>query len=143
MEQVGSRAGRALRRAVLRPGSPPAEPTYQAEEAPSTLHFAALAGEQVLSVGSVMPDPHPRSPLPGDWRVRGMATREELRGRGLGAAVLASCEQAARERGARRLWCNARTGARGLYERAGFAVEGGVFELPGIGPHVLMSKPLP
>jgi hypothetical protein len=40
------------------------------------------------------------------------------------------------------VWCNARTPARGFYERAGFAVEGEEFELPEIGPHVLMTLAL-
>ncbi|MDQ6777225.1 MAG: hypothetical protein M3071_13635 [Actinomycetota bacterium] len=41
--------------------------------------------------------------------------------------------------GARRLWCNARTPARSLYERAGFDLISDEFDLPGIGPHVVME----
>ncbi len=140
---VGAQAGRELRMAVLRPEQDPAEPMYAREREPSTLHFAALgAGGEVLAVGSAMPDGHPREPRPGDWRVRGMATEPRQRGRGLGTMVLAAIEAAARERGGARLWCNARTPARGFYERAGFVVEGEEFEIAGIGPHFLMSKPL-
>ncbi len=40
------------------------------------------------------------------------------------------------------MWCNARSGARTFYERAGFCVEGEEFEIAGIGPHFLMAKPL-
>jgi predicted GNAT family N-acyltransferase len=36
------------------------------------------------------------------------------------------------------VWCNARTPARGFYERAGFAAVGEEFALPDIGPHFLM-----
>lgn len=126
---------------MLRPGWPPDRPTYEAEDSPQTVHFAALDERgEVLAVGSVMPEAHPRAPRPGDWRVRGMATQEDARGRGLGAAILARCEQRARAGGGRRLWCNARVGARSLYERAGMRAEGDVFELPEIGPHLLMSK---
>jgi GNAT superfamily N-acetyltransferase len=140
---VDAGTGRELRMAVLRPEQDPAEPMYAREHHPSTLHFAALGeGEKVLAVGSAMPDAHPREPRPGDWRVRGMATDPRRRGRGLGAQVLATIEAAARERGAVRLWCNARTPARGFYERAGFAAEGEEFEIAGIGPHFLMAKAL-
>jgi len=140
---VDAQAGRALRMAVLRPEQDPAEPMYAREREPSTLHFAALgAGGEVLAVGSTMPDGHPLEPRPGDWRVRGMATEPHERGRGLGALVLAAVEAAAREGGARRLWCNARTPARGFYERAGFIAEGEEFEIAGIGPHFVMAKPL-
>ena len=134
---------RPLRMAVLRPHEPPDRPLHPGEGGPQAGHLAVIdAAGEVLAVGTVLPDPHPHDPRPGDWRVRGMATRPELRGTGLGALVLEGCERHARERGGRRLWCNARTGARSFYERAGLRPEGEVFELPHIGPHVLMAKPL-
>jgi GNAT superfamily N-acetyltransferase len=140
---VDAGAGRALRSEVLRPHEPQGTPMYVREDDPATLHFAALGGDgEVLSVGSAMADPHPRDPREGDWRVRGMATAPAARGRGLGRQVLTALEAAARERGAWRLWCNARSGARAFYEHAGFAVEGEQFELPEIGPHFLMSRAL-
>jgi predicted GNAT family N-acyltransferase len=40
------------------------------------------------------------------------------------------------------VWCNARTPAVGLYAREGFAIEGEEFELPEIGPHVVMTRSL-
>ncbi len=144
---VDAGAGRALRSAVLRPHEPPGTPMYAREDDPGTLHLAALAAgadgrEEVLAVGSAMAEPHPREPREGDWRVRGMATVEAARGRGLGGRLLAALEAAAAERGALRLWCNARSGARAFYEGAGWTVEGEEFELPEIGPHFLMSRRL-
>jgi GNAT superfamily N-acetyltransferase len=139
---VAAALGRALRMSVLRSNEPVDGPMYPLEEDPATAHFAALAGDRVLAVGSVMPDGHPHDPSPGDWRVRGMATLPEWRGQGLGARVLAALEAQARREGGRRLWCNARVGARSFYERAGMAAEGGEYEIPGIGMHLLMSKPL-
>jgi GNAT superfamily N-acetyltransferase len=139
---VAATVGQALRKAVLRPHEPGAGPMYPLEDDPATAHFAALAGDVVLAVGSVMADAHPGDPASGDWRVRGMATLPARRGLGLGARVLAALEAHARERGARRLWCNARIGARSFYERADWHVEGGEYEIPGIGMHLLMSKHL-
>lgn len=71
-----------------------------------------------------------------------MASAPTLRNRGIGTALLEACDLHVRERGGTRLWCNARIGARTLYERGGFLVEGEHFEIPTIGPHYLMSKPL-
>ena len=143
VERVDAAAGRALRIAVLRPHEPDGRSMYPLEEDPGTLHFGVLgAGGAPLSVGSVMAEPHPRDPRPGDWRVRGMATVPGRRGEGLGAAVLGAIERAAEERGAARLWCNARSGAVRFYQRAGFVTEGEEFELPSIGPHFLMSRRL-
>jgi GNAT superfamily N-acetyltransferase len=137
---VDAGTGRALRMAVLRPHEPPG-PMYAKEDDPATVHIAALDEDgQVLAVGSVMADPHPREPREGDWRVRGMVTRPELRGRGLGLLVLAELEAVARRGGAERLWCNARTPAVGFYEGAGWRVEGEEFEIAGIGPHFVMAK---
>lgn len=140
---VGALDGRALRMSVLRPRQQPGEPMYAREGDPGTAHYAVQdPGGAVLAVGSVMEEGHPHAPHPGDWRVRGMATAPELRGRGLGKLVLAALEAHARERGGRRMWCNARTGARGFYELQGWRPEGEEYEIEGIGPHFLMTKPL-
>jgi GNAT superfamily N-acetyltransferase len=143
---VDAATGRALRMAVLRPDEPPGSSMYAKEDDPATVHVAVLEPahpgvepEDVLAVGSVMAEPHPRDPRAGDWRVRGMATRPDLRGCGLGMGVLRELEAAARQAGAARLWCNARTPAAGFYERAGWRVEGKEFEIAGIGSHLLMS----
>ena len=140
---VGAGEGQALRMAVLRPSQAPGEEMYAREAEAATAHYAALAEDgEVLAVGSVMADPHPLAPREGDWRVRGMATRPELRSRGLGAMVLHALEDHARGRGGQRAWCNARSGARAFYEREGWSAEGEEFEIPEIGPHFLMAKPL-
>jgi GNAT superfamily N-acetyltransferase len=68
-----------------------------------------------------------------------MATAPEARGLGAGAELLTACLAHARAEGARRVWCNARSGVRGFYEREGFVVEGAEFTLPAIGPHFLMA----
>ncbi|MHB8235006.1 MAG: GNAT family N-acetyltransferase, partial [Solirubrobacteraceae bacterium] len=67
----------------------------------------------------------------------------DARGRGAGAAVLDELLRHAADRGASRVWCNARTPARRFYERAGFHVSSPVFEVPQIGPHVVMERSLP
>jgi GNAT superfamily N-acetyltransferase len=139
---VDARIVRPLRGQVLRPGQPADQLVFPADDAPETLHVAIVEGGRVLGVGSVMRDSHPRDPRPDDWRVRGMASRPEVRGRGIGAALLAHCEAHTREHGGARLWCNARTAAQSFYEHAGFTAEGDKFDIPSIGPHYLMSKQL-
>ena len=57
-----------------------------------------------------------------------------------GAAVLEALVEHALQRGATRIWCNARTPARSLDQRAGFQVVSDEFELPEIGPHVVMER---
>lgn len=125
-------ATRALRQAVLRPHQSVDE--LAAHEPHGAVAFGAFDGDELVAVGLVGPDGGP-----GAWRVRGMATAPSARSRGAGTAVLGALVRHALDQGATRVWCNARTPARSLYERAGFEVVSDVFELPEIGPHVVME----
>jgi GNAT superfamily N-acetyltransferase len=124
-----------LRQQVLRPHESLEE--LASHEPPGVHAVGAFDGDELVGVGFVCPD----GGVGGDevWRVRGMATAPEQRGRGVGSAILAALVDHARAQGATRVWCNARTPALSLYSRAGFAVESEEFEIPGIGPHFVMA----
>jgi len=123
---------RALRQAILRPHESVEQ--MATTEAPDTFALGAFDGEELVAVGMIAPDGEP-----GRWRIRGMATAPPARGQGAGTAVLDGLIAHARAAGARRVWCNARTPARSLYERAGLRVVSEEFELPQMGPHVVME----
>ncbi len=123
---------RPLRHLVLRPHQTEAD--LAAHEPGDAFAVGAFDGDALVSVGFVAPDGEP-----GGWRVRGMATAPDARGRGAGTAILAALMEHAVQRGATRVWANVRTPAITLYERAGFAVVSDEFELPHIGPHVVME----
>ena len=125
---------RPLRQAVLRPQEPLAAVARM--EPLEAVAYAAFedGAERPIAVGLVGRDGEP-----GGWRVRGMATEPEARGRGAGTAVLQALIEHARGQGATLVWCNARIGARTLYERAGFRVVSDEFEIEGIGPHYRME----
>jgi len=140
--EVSADVVRPLRQEILRPGHAGEGLVFVGDDDPETLHASISIEGIVVGVATVLREPHPNDPRPGDWRIRGMATSAELRNRGIGTALLAACEAHARDRRATRLWCNARVKARTFYERAGLRVEGAAFEIPAIGPHYLMSKSL-
>ncbi len=128
---------RPLRHAVLRPHQ--ALGDLAASEPPGAFAVGAFAdGGELVAVGLIGPDGEP-----GSWRVRGMATAPAARGRGLGTAVLEALLEHATAHGAQRVWCNVRTPARSLYERAGFHPVSEEFELPDIGPHLVMERLMP
>lgn len=127
---------RALRREVLRPRHSIED--LAAHEPAGSIAFGAFEGDQLVAVGLVGRD----GGAPGDWRVRGMATKPDARGRGAGTAILQALVQHAVAHGATRVWCNARTRARGLYERVGFVVASDEFETPDIGSHYRMELPV-
>jgi len=129
-----------LRHSVLRPHQRADEVHWDSDDAPGSAHFCAEgpAGE-VVSVGSVHPEDAPwPSGAAAQWRLRGMATLPEFRGRGAGGAVLEAVVAHVARQGGGLLWCNARLPAVPFYRRAGFAERGEPWEEPAIGPHVVM-----
>jgi len=123
---------RVLRRDVLRPHMEVEE--LATHEPAGAVAFGAFADGDLVAVGLVGPDGEP-----GDWRVRGMATRPDARGQGAGSAILHALVQHAIDHDATRVWCNARTRALNLYQRAGFVIASDEFEPPDIGPHYRME----
>jgi GNAT superfamily N-acetyltransferase len=133
---------RELRHLVLRPHQRPEELVYEEDGAPDALHLGAYEDGDLVAIASITREPPPGSADPASWRVRGMATLPEARGRGIGAELLGRCVEHARRHGASLVWCNGRVGARGFYERHGFAVTRGPFDIAGIGPHVELRRVL-
>lgn len=133
---------RPLRAAVLRPNQAPEASVYPLDDRADTLHVGAFESGLLVAVASVFHEARPGSGDPGAWRLRGVATLADARGRGHGTSVVRACEAHARERGGRRMWFNARTGAVGFYGRLGYC---GTHEEPaGSGPagHQLMQREL-
>lgn len=136
---------RPLRAEILRPGQDPKTLTLYGDDVPGSFHAGAFEHGALVSVATVYAEPMPAAPGPGldpsnAFRLRGMATKAHLQGRGYGRAVLERCIEHVRESGAEILWCNARVGALGFYRRLGFETVGDEFEIEGIGPHYVMWK---
>ena len=147
-----------VRQRVLRPHQSPDASRYPADDDALALHVGVfLRGGEEADTAEPRLGQAPResdrgvappgdvvaggSVFPGDgWRIRGMATDPAHQGRGLGTAVLRALVDGVAARGGGRLWCNARTTAAPFYEARGFEAEGGVFDLPPIGPHVVMAR---
>jgi GNAT superfamily N-acetyltransferase len=68
-----------------------------------------------------------------------MATADDRRNEGVGAAVLAAVIEHVGRSGGGLLWCNARTPAVPFYERAGFRTRGERWVDPIVGPHIAME----
>jgi GNAT superfamily N-acetyltransferase len=128
---------RILRHAVLRPNLPPEESVFPGDDDPTSLHLGAFEGDELVGIATLIQDPCPIDGRDDDWRLRGMATAQKVRNRGIGGALLARCIAHAREAGASRFWCNGRSDARRFYERHGLRVVGEEFVSPHTGPHYL------
>lgn len=130
---------RPLRHRILRPDQPFESTLYPGDDLPTTVHFVADWGSAIVGVVSLYREGR-AGPAELGWRLRGMATAPEARGRGLGLALVEACAGHAAGQGGAELWCNARLAATGFYLRAGFRPVGDAFDLPGIGPHVVMIR---
>jgi GNAT superfamily N-acetyltransferase len=135
IKRVDAATIRPLRRAILRPTRPPEASVYAQDDDPTTVHLAAYDDATSELVGCVTVFPEAVDDEPRAWRLRGMAVVEELRGTGIGAALLAAAIDAVRSGGAPLLWCEAREAAQGFYEKHGFVGRGELFEVPVAGPH--------
>jgi GNAT superfamily N-acetyltransferase len=143
VERVAPELTLPLRWRVLRAHRDPAEMApWPGERDPATAHLAALtpAGE-VVGTALVLPDGFALMPARTDaWRLRGMATADGMRGRGIGAALLGRVIGHVAAQGGGVLWCHARAPARRFYERAGFTAAGAEWDEPPIGRHVVMWR---
>jgi predicted GNAT family N-acyltransferase len=101
---------------------------------PMALHVVAVDGGRVIGTCRLVFDGNLA-------RLGRMAVEDDVRGRGIGAALLERAELEARAAGSERIRLHAQLAARALYERGGFEVQGQEFLEEGI-PHLTMEKPL-
>lgn len=133
-----------LRHAVLRPHQREEDMRAVDTGHPDELVLGALTGDgEVVGTGAIAPGAPPEAVaalagVEASWRVRGMATRPDARGAGVGTAILGTLLGHARAHEGRLVWCNARVAAQRLYERAGLVTCGAPWTDPHIGPHVVM-----
>ncbi len=127
-----------LRQEVLHPGGPRDRVVYVQDKDPSTVHLIHKDDEgEVLVTGTMILESEDGS-SEKEFRVRGMAVSEKLRGKGVGTKLLEGFIEVAKEKRVFKIWCNARVKALPLYERKGFIKFGDPFDVPGSGPHYRM-----
>jgi len=132
--------GRPLRWTYLRPGAPQGGTVY--DRAPEAVHVGAFVGESLIGSASLLLEDQSRGVTPGVWRLRGMITHPDWRGREIGGRMLAFGIAELERREASLLWCDGRTRALAFYLRHGFQAVGAAFETPGTGPHYRLLRSL-
>jgi len=151
VERIPTVASYPLRHAILRPHQGIDAVVWERDDEPGTATFGAVDSESgaIVGVATVFREPAPFDPAAvglaagaggkeTTWRLRGMATCEDLQGRGIGSMVLKAVLDHVAAEGGDLVWCNARVGAIAFYKRAGFETWGDEWELPSIGSHIVM-----
>ena len=145
-----------VRHEVLRPGLPLSSARFVSDDHPMARHWAAFPAAApdgkatgCLSLHPELPDeailvPSFANPKSG-WRLRGMAVLPKWQGLGVGRKILQASLEDLRfqtDHSGLFVWCNAREKAVPFYRKNGFTTHGQRFEIPGIGPHFFMYRPL-
>ncbi len=125
---------RNLRYEILRKplGMPFSGTLFPGDDSESTIHLLAVTQDELVGVASL---------LVGDSnaiQLRGMAVSHRLQRRGVGHQIVEAAKQIATEAN-KSLWCNARLSAIGFYEREAWVQSGEMFDIPIVGPHIVMK----
>lgn len=137
---------RPLRHKILRPHLPFETTAYLNDYDNDTLHVGAFEDDDdLVGVATVFRAPIPvgqESILSNNfWQLRGMAVKEEMRGKGCGAALVQACVNHIAQHDGGVLWCNGRTSALKFYQSLGFQTIGEEFESgSGTGRHYVMWR---
>lgn len=142
VKQIEAKDTYEIRQQILRPDAGIEECKFDGDDKEVTFHLGAYIDDKLCSVASFYLDNHPEIKAEYQFRLRGMATLPENQGQGLSSALLKTAFPIIRKNHVNTLWCNARSGAVGFYEKVGFKIISEEFEIPGIGPHFLMIKDL-
>ena len=133
-----------LRDAILRPGMPQGGSMYPGDDAADTLLLGAFVEERLVAVATVCREAMPNISNLTAWRLRGMATLSQFRGRGFGRDLAECCMIHAADCGGTLLWCSARVATVPFYRSLGFKEHGRNFHLPEFSNeiYILMQRPL-
>ena len=127
-----------IRSAVLREGKlAPEACRFDNDELESSFHLGHFINTELAGIASF----HQQSltEYNGDgYQLRGMATIEKYRAKGLGNQLLNFGMVYLRGQNVDYLWCNARKTALTFYLNSGFEIISKEFDVLGIGPHYKM-----
>lgn len=130
-----------LRSRVLRPGKALEECIFPTDTIEGAFHLGGFVADQLVVIATFFPDCHSDFGA-GGFKLRGMATDPDFSGRGYGAELIKFAVKTLRSANGSYIWCNARSSAVVFYQKLGFELISGEFEIPGVGPHFNMIKQL-
>jgi GNAT superfamily N-acetyltransferase len=129
-----------VRHEVLRKGKPLESCSFDGDELQTTVHFGLYENGVLAGVVTVLESQHAIFDAAKQYQIRGMAVLEQHQKKGFGEELLLAAEAYIKSNKAELIWFNARVGAAGFYEKAGYKKNGPAFEIENVGPHYIMYK---
>ncbi|MGN6640560.1 MAG: GNAT family N-acetyltransferase [Mucilaginibacter sp.] len=127
-----------VRNEVLRDGKLTLEQCrFPGDDAEGAFHLGYFDKEQLVCVVTFFPKSYDGYTGRG-YQLRGMATLESHRSKGIGNQLVNFAIVYLRGQKANYIWCNARKKALRFYADLGFEIISDEFEVPNIGPHRVM-----
>ena len=121
-----------LRESILRPGQPKENWTYPNDNHDKALHMGIELSGELVAVVTILPEIHKECPN-HPWRLRGMAVKEEMQGKGIGQQLLSAVLMDLNGD----VWCTARKHVATFYSNNGFVKVGEEFSMNNM-PHIRM-----
>ncbi|MBT2573866.1 GNAT family N-acetyltransferase [Bacillus sp. ISL-51] len=131
-----------IRHKILRPHQTIEDCKYDQDNMAGAFHLGAFFEGTLISIASFYPQEQKTLKETPAYQLRGMATLPEYRTQKAGSTLIAYAERTLTDMGAALVWCNARYHVKGYYEKLGWKSIGETFDIPGIGPHLIMYKKL-
>jgi len=138
IKEISAEETRDLRKLTLRPNQKYDQLIYQGDYDKETVHFGLFYNDRLSGIASIYNEPMNGENNEYSWRLRGMATIDELRGMGYGTALMNKCLYHIRTKNATVFWCNARLTAEPFYNKFGMKRKGEVFTPEDLGEHIIM-----
>lgn len=130
-----------LRAKVLRHGKRPEEVIFAGDNADTTFHLGTFSEDMLITVGSFYKE-NLDGQIGDGYRLRSMASLPDMQSKGAGSVLMQYAIAKLKRMKIDYLWCNARTGAVGFYQKMGLKIISDEFSIPEIGPHYVMITKL-
>lgn len=142
IKEISAKETYSVRHRVLRAGRPLSDCAFVDDDLESTLHFGLYKRDQLIGVATFLLQSNDLFPERTQYQLRGMAILEPYQGQKLGDQLISHGENILRIQMAQRIWCNAREKASRFYKKHSYTIIGEPFEIPDVGTHYVMSKPI-
>ena len=142
IKTISSKNTLHIRQLVLRPGKNLDECIFEKDNEPGNFHLGAFEEGTLMGIVSLMGNENPAFKENHQFQLRGMAVLPQFQNRKIAKNLLKAAEEKLSLQKTEILWCNARETAVGFYAKHNFEPFGELFEIPTVGPHVVMFKKL-